>query len=65
VSVVIIRSLFCDGKLAEGPCPQWYGQIDGPATLLRKMAAREGWRARRGKDYCPDCPLPTRPERAR
>jgi hypothetical protein len=56
MSIVIVRSIFCDGTRDGGPCPMWWGEAaDATADLLRKLAARSGWSRRGGKDLCPTC----------
>jgi len=51
VSVVVIRSINCDG------CATWIGEELGRASEVRALARRHGWRTDLpgGKDYCPAC----------
>lgn len=56
MSIVISRSLFCDF------CPNWYDAAHDPlalAPVIRREAARYGWKRRGGKDACPDCSSPS------
>jgi hypothetical protein len=50
VSVVTIKSLFCDCEHPNGPCIQWYGEEDRrTVTLLRQDARKHGWTIRRSQ----------------
>lgn len=54
MSLVITRSLFCDGQ--QGDCPAWYAEnTDAPTEMIRAQARQHGWKCRKGKDLCPEC----------
>jgi hypothetical protein len=56
MSYQTINYLFCDGK--ELSCAAAFDHAPLPfetVTEQRERAKVEGWKHRKGKDYCPDC----------
>lgn len=50
VSVTVTRDVFCD------ECGDWtHGVVNEDAKAARRVARREGWVYRKGKDLCPQC----------
>jgi hypothetical protein len=59
VSVLVVRTVCCDGTLGADPCPEWFGQEATSATVVRRYARQHGWTVRRENgrtfDRCPAC----------